>query len=123
MFVSLYDAPIRVRSVRKTRRLAKTKIGGVEDGLKNAAVAVGSALGILAQKVGLAKAVAVVAPKAKKKAAKKAVVHKSPAAKKKTAPTKKAASKKKVVAKKVAAKKVAIKRTAPKKAKGPAKKK
>lgn len=88
--------------------MAKKKIIDLEDGLKNAAIAVGSALGSLAQKVGLGKA-----PKAKKKAA----VKKAPATKKKAAP------KKKAVAKKVAAKKAAPKRPSPKKAKSSAKRK
>jgi hypothetical protein len=109
-----------VRSARKTRILAKTKIGEVEDGLKNAAVAVGSALGSLAQKVGLGKAI--VTSKAKKKVAKKAVVSKPLLAKKKAAAKKKVVAKK-VVVKKVAAKKVAAKKPSPKKAKTAAKKK
>jgi hypothetical protein len=104
------------RGRAQERRLAKTKIVELEDGLKNAAVAVGTALGNLAQKVGIG-----TAPKAKKKAAKKAVVKKASASKKKAAPPKKAAPKKKAVAKKVAAKKAAPKRTSPKKS--PAKKK
>jgi hypothetical protein len=110
----------------RERRLAKTKLVKVEDGLKTAAVAVGAVLGSLAHKVGLEKVAVAVTPKAKKKATKKAakaVVHKSPASTKKAAPQKKTTSKKKVVLKKVAAKKVVAKGTSPKKAKSPAKKK
>ena len=105
----------------KERRLAKTKVAAVEDGLKTAAIAVGTALGSLAQKVGFGAVAAAVTPKPKKKATKKAAkktgVSKPPASKKKVAPQKKAAPKKKALAKKVAAK-----RPSPKK-KGPAKKK
>jgi hypothetical protein len=108
MFVSLGGVPKRARSGRE-RRLAKKKMTEVEDGLKNAAIAVGSVLGSLAQKVGLA-------PKATKKA-----VSKAPASKKKAAPQKKAAPKKKAVAKKVVSKKAAAKRPSVKKAKRPAK--
>ena len=88
--------------------MAKTKIAELEDGFKTAAIAVGTALGNLAHKVGIG-----TAPKAKKKAA----VKKAPASKEKAAP------KKKVIAKKVASKKAAPKRTSPKKAKSSAKKK
>jgi hypothetical protein len=110
----------------RERRLAKTKVGAVEDGLKTAAVAVGTAIGSLAHKVGLDSVAAAVTPKPKKKPAKKAVVSKSAASRKKSAPTKKASFKKKVVAKNAVAKKVATKKVAAKKAgpkKSPVKKK
>jgi hypothetical protein len=83
----------------KETKLAKTKIAAMEDGLKNAAAAVGEAIGSLAHKVGIGGTA-----KPKKKAARKAVAK----AAKKVAPKKKVAAKK-VVAKKVAAKKVVAK--------------
>jgi hypothetical protein len=110
----LYHWVVRPQRARSgpERILAKTKIAELEDGFKTAAIAVGTALGNLAHKVGIG-----TAPKAKKKAAKKAAVKKAPASKKKAAP------KKKVVAKKVASQKAAPKRTSPQKAKSSAKKK
>ncbi len=113
MFVSLNGAHRGCIQSRE-RRLAKTKVAVVEDGLKKAAAAVGTAIGSLAHKVGLEKVASAVTPKAKKKAAKKVAkktASKSPASKKKAAP-----------AKKVAAKKVAAKKASPKK-KSAAKKK
>jgi hypothetical protein len=120
MFVSLNRAHRGCIQLRE-RRLAKTKVAVVEDGLKNAAAAVGTALGNLAHKVGLEKVAAAVTPKPKKKATKKVAkktASKSSASKKKTAPAKK----KTAPAKKVAAKKVAAKKASPKK-KSAAKKK
>ena len=80
----------------RERRLAKTKVGAVEDGLKTAAVAVGTVLGSLAHKVGLDSVAAAVTAKPKKKparkAAKKAVVSKSAASRKKAAPAEKGSS-------------------------------
>lgn len=90
----------------RERRLAKTKVAVVEDGLKHAAEAVGTAIGSLAKKVGLKSVAAAVTPKHKKK-----TVAKSTPSKKKAAP-----------AKKVVAKKVVAKGTVPKK-KNSAKKK
>jgi hypothetical protein len=84
------------------------KIVPEEHGLTDVAVAVGSALGKLAQKIGLGEAPAPPAPKPPVKAA----TRKPPAAKKKAAPKRK-----------VAAKKVAAKRPNTQKAKSPAKKK
>jgi hypothetical protein len=98
----------------RERRLAKTKVAVVEDGLKNAALAVGTAIGSLAKKVGLRGVAAAVTPKTKKKAAKKGIA-KAAAFKKKSAPAKKSPPQKKTVAKKVVAKTVASKRTVPKK--------
>jgi hypothetical protein len=89
--------------------LAKTKVAVVEDGLKHAAEAVGTAIGTIAKKVGLKRVAAAVTPK-HKKAVKKAL-SKSATSKKKSAP-----------AKKVAAKRVVAKKASPKK-KSPAKKK
>ena len=68
--------------------MAKKKAIAVEDGLIKAAVVVGTALGELANKVGLGKAPAV-APKAEKKAPKKAVTSKPTASKKTVALSKK----------------------------------
>ncbi len=82
--------------------MAKSKIAVVEDGLKNAAVAVGTAIGSLAHKVGIGSA-------PKKKAVKKAVK------KVVSKVAKKAAPKKKVAAKKVVAKKAVAKKTPAKK--------
>ena len=93
----------------KEKRLAKTKVAVMEDGLKNAAAAVGTAIGGLAKKVGLKRVAAAVTPKHKK--AVKTAVAKSATSKKKSAP-----------AKKVVAKKAPAKHTAAKK-KSPAKKK
>jgi DNA-binding protein HU-beta len=90
--------------------LAKTKVAVVEDGLKHAAEAVGTAIGTIAKKVGLKRVAAAVTPKHKKKAVKKAL-SKSATSKKKSAP-----------AKTVAAKRVVAKKASPKK-KSPAKKK
>jgi hypothetical protein len=104
---------------RSGEKLAKTKVVVLEDGLKSAAVAVGTARGSLAQKVGLGKAPAVMAPK--KKAVKKPVERHALASKKKAAPQKKVAAKK-VVARKFVTKKAAP-RPGVKKAKIPAKKK
>jgi hypothetical protein len=93
--------------------LAKTKVAGVEDGLKHAAEAVGTAIGTIAKKVGLTGVAKAVTPKHKKKAVKKAVV--KPGTSKKKVPPKKAAPQKKPIAKKVAAKTVAKKSPAKKK--------
>jgi hypothetical protein len=91
----------------KEKKMAKTKIAQVEDGLKNAAIAVGSAIGNLAHKVGIG---GTTKPEKKsvKKAVKKALASKAPAS------SKKAAAKKKTAIKKVAAK-VATKSPAKKK--------
>jgi tRNA A37 threonylcarbamoyltransferase TsaD len=83
--------------------MAKKKMAEAEVGLTTVAVAVGSALGKLAQKIGLGETPA---PAAQKPAKKKSVARKSPAPKKKAA-----------------VKKVAAKRASVKKAKSPAKKK
>jgi hypothetical protein len=73
------------------RQMAKKKIADAEDGLKNVAVAVGSALGRLAQKMGLGDATEPAAPRSAKK---KLVKSKSLAPKSKAAPKKAIASKK-----------------------------
>lgn len=105
MFVSLSGA--HEGAFSEEEKLAKSKIAAVEDGLKSAAVAVGTAIGSLVHKVGIGSA-------PKKKSVKKAV-KKAPAKASKKVVSKKAAPKKKVAAKKVVAKKVAAKKSPAKK--------
>jgi hypothetical protein len=112
MFVSLSGATLRRAKCTGNEKMAKSKIIVVEDGLKSAAVAVGTALGSLAHKMGIGTSTP--APKATKKAGKKAAA-KAPPSKKKAAPVKKAVAKKAVAAKKVVAKKAAPKKAASKK--------
>ncbi len=80
--------------------MAKKKVAEEDNGLKNAAVAIGSALGRLAQKMGLGEA----APPALKVARKRRFTIKSPAPKSKAAP------KKTIVTKKVATKPASVKK-------------
>jgi hypothetical protein len=65
--------------------MAKKKIVEAQDGLKNVAVAVGSALGKLAAKLGVAETPAATAPVVKKSRPSKKVVAKKTAAKRTTA--------------------------------------
>jgi hypothetical protein len=97
--------------------MAKKKIDVVEDGLKSAAVAVGTALGKLAHKVGLGET------SPPPRAAKKASASKAPVFQKKAVAKKTAAAKKVATKKKTAPKKAAAKPSNAKKVTGPTKKK